>query len=494
MALITWWDNVQKCRQKVYKGLKSLKFFTEKISPGYVPTEKERRSIEALVLDAAECHLIFEKKAKDAQDEGDETGPQEKKARKTLCILCQTKLALSEYECKIFDKTFDEDKMENEGTWKPSWQEWVAGILNQVLRREVNWRENQQCEELEDEYEEYKNHLKEAGAFDDLMDSLKTEYRELSKYWIEINYTTASYDELTMCKLQLSAVDPETLKKGEKLKRNQISIHEVCVVKQELQSELNAEEMAFVKSTHNLSYLKHLASNLAVQTCPICDHKPEDKYSVWQCGHQMCIPCLLAMKKYHGLKLSCPVCRHSQTFNDMHYVTVTSKSSVPVQGKYSSKVVRIVQEVQTLKNEDDKVKIIIFSQWETNLKMIGSALLENNVTYRTKTSLAKIEEFKNPDLDITCLLLPLSWGSKGLNLIEATHVFLVEPILNPSDELQAIGRVHRIGQTRPTMIHRFIVDNTIEETIYRNVSSQSGKWKCKDISVDNLIELFNLKI
>jgi hypothetical protein len=31
----------------------------------------------------------------------------------------------------------------------------------------------------------------------------------------------------------------------------------------------------------------------------------------------------------------------------------------------------------------------------------------------------------------------------------------VEPILNPGQELQAVGRIHRIGQKRSTVIHRY---------------------------------------
>ena len=71
------------------------------------------------------------------------------------------------------------------------------------------------------------------------------------------------------------------------------------------------------------------------------------------------------------------------------------------------------------------------------------------------------------------LLLPLKSGAIGLNLIEANHVVMVEPLLNVGVEHQAINRVHRIGQTRETHVHRFLVEDTIEIEIANRAEKKS---------------------
>ena len=42
---------------------------------------------------------------------------------------------------------------------------------------------------------------------------------------------------------------------------------------------------------------------------------------------------------------------------------------------------------------------------------------------------------------------------------------LVEPLLQPALELQAIARIHRIGQTQDTTVFQYVVNNTVDERI-----------------------------
>ena len=57
---------------------------------------------------------------------------------------------------------------------------------------------------------------------------------------------------------------------------------------------------------------------------------------------------------------------------------------------------------------------------------------------------------------------------------EAQHVIMVEPLLDPAVQAQAIGRVHRIGQTRKTYVHHFIVKDSVEDNVHRLAAERAA--------------------
>ncbi len=68
------------------------------------------------------------------------------------------------------------------------------------------------------------------------------------------------------------------------------------------------------------------------------------------------------------------------------------------------------------------------------------------------------------------LLIQIKAGGVGLNLQEATRVYITSPAWNPATELQAIGRAHRTGQTKKVVIRKLIYSGeeglpSIEESI-----------------------------
>lgn len=56
-------------------------------------------------------------------------------------------------------------------------------------------------------------------------------------------------------------------------------------------------------------------------------------------------------------------------------------------------------------------------------------------------------------------------GGLGLNLTNASQVFLMDYWFNPFVDLQAVNRVHRIGQSQPVRVVRFEVADTLETQI-----------------------------
>lgn len=102
--------------------------------------------------------------------------------------------------------------------------------------------------------------------------------------------------------------------------------------------------------------------------------------------------------------------------------------------------------------------------------VIGTAFSRYRVGYTSIDKARGIQRFKE-DATIECFLLHGRAQSSGLNLVNASHVFLCEPLLNTALELQAIARVDRIGQQHETTVWLYLIEGTVEESIY-NLSVQ----------------------
>lgn len=75
-----------------------------------------------------------------------------------------------------------------------------------------------------------------------------------------------------------------------------------------------------------------------------------------------------------------------------------------------------------------------------------------------------VERFR-VDSTTNVLLLHSEAQSSGLNLLCATNVIILEPLVNHALELQAISRVSRIGATRNSQIYTLYINDTVEERI-----------------------------
>ncbi|PIN02504.1 SNF2 family DNA-dependent ATPase [Handroanthus impetiginosus] len=75
--------------------------------------------------------------------------------------------------------------------------------------------------------------------------------------------------------------------------------------------------------------------------------------------------------------------------------------------------------------------------------------------------------------DIFVFLLSTRAGGLGINLTAADTVIFYESDWNPTLDLQAMDRAHRLGQTKNVTVYRLICKETVEEKILQRASQKS---------------------
>ncbi|XP_016909041.1 transcription termination factor 2 [Apis cerana] len=187
---------------------------------------------------------------------------------------------------------------------------------------------------------------------------------------------------------------------------------------------------------------------------------------------------------------------------------LTSKNPVFKSDRISSKIKMVLEKVKEILEKNDK--LIIVSQWTSTLNIIASCLssikdasfdmFTGNVPIKERQGI--MDSFNTSNNKPKILLLSLTAGGVGLNLVGGNHLLLIDIHWNPQLEVQAQDRIYRFGQKKNVFIYKFICKDTIEERIKhlqekkmeiaQNVLSGDKNSTVSKLTLDDLKSLFAL--
>eukprot|EP00062_Callorhinchus_milii_P009757 gi/632953895/ref/XP_007892672.1/ PREDICTED: E3 ubiquitin-protein ligase SHPRH [Callorhinchus milii] len=408
------------------------------------------------------------------------------------CLFCKADELFTEYESKLFshsvkgqkaifeERIEDEDRLVDDRLPTTSRGLWAASETERSLKAILTFGKVRRMDAML---------IEEGNIFMEQFEAVKKEYKLLHEYWMVLRDRVSAIDELAMATERFRIRLPDEPKPNLPV-LHIIEPHEVEQNQMKLLNDKLVATSQLQKKLGQLLYLTNLEKSQDSSTgainpepCPICARPLGQQWAVLTCGHCFCNDCIAIIIEQYSTgarrsAIKCAVCRQTTTHKEISYVftaeTANKDDDIPIKGSHSTKVEAVIRTLKKIQLRYPGAKALVFSTWQDVLEIIGKALFDNNLEFVQIDGLHKFQEnlsaFKY-DAKINILLLPLHTASNGLNIIEATHVLLVEPILNPAHELQAIGRVHRIGQTKPTVVHRFLIKATIEEKMQSMLKS-----------------------
>ena len=122
-------------------------------------------------------------------------------------------------------------------------------------------------------------------------------------------------------------------------------------------------------------------------------------------------------------------------------------------------------------------KVVIFSYFIETLSFVTDLLLGKSLPAITgKLSLEKRQEILRQFDEPVAQVLPIQIraGGIGLNIQTAEIVILCEPQLKPSDEMQAISRIYRMGQVNHVFVYRLLSADTIDEVLVKRLHDKQN--------------------
>ncbi|XP_060967508.1 chromatin-remodeling ATPase INO80 isoform X1 [Cannabis sativa] len=159
-------------------------------------------------------------------------------------------------------------------------------------------------------------------------------------------------------------------------------------------------------------------------------------------------------------------------------------SSPPMQSFDPAKLLTDSGKLQTLdillkRLRANNHRVLLFAQMTKMLNILEDYMnyrkykylrLDGSSTIMDRRDMVRDFQHRN---DIFVFLLSTRAGGLGINLTAADTVIFYESDWNPTLDLQAMDRAHRLGQTKDVTVYRLICKETVEEKILQRASQKN---------------------
>lgn len=124
-------------------------------------------------------------------------------------------------------------------------------------------------------------------------------------------------------------------------------------------------------------------------------------------------------------------------------------------------------------------RVVIFSQFTSVLDILNDYLEYREIpfcrldgqTNRVQRQI-DINRYNAPNSHLFAFIMSTRAGGLGVNLQTADTVILYDSDWNPQSDLQAMARVHRIGQKKIVHVYRLVTEGTVEERIVQRAEKK----------------------
>jgi SWI/SNF-related matrix-associated actin-dependent regulator of chromatin subfamily A3 len=199
------------------------------------------------------------------------------------------------------------------------------------------------------------------------------------------------------------------------------------------------------------------------------------------CKHTLCDACLGRIAATQPAR--CPLCRATFTARDVlskETLASAAETAAPVADEPADaalplvppKVAALLEGLSAMAAEGLDRKCVVFSQFTSFIDVMGAHLtaagwpcarLDGSMPAAARSAALAAWRVPNDRGGPPVLLVSTRAGGVGLNLTSANHCFLMDAWWNAAADEQAMDRVHRLGQTRPVRVIRFVAKDTVEE-------------------------------